>query len=92
MNIYLIEQSENQGYERFDSAVVCAPDEETARDMNPCSYWDYKPFSMLMNWSDRSLTGYWASSRDQVTVKLIGAAAPGIAMGVVSASFRQDAY
>jgi hypothetical protein len=35
MNLYLIEQSENDDYGTYDSAVVCAPDEATAKRMHP---------------------------------------------------------
>lgn len=35
MNLYLITQSENNNYDSFDFAVVAAPDEETARNMDP---------------------------------------------------------
>ena len=35
MNIYLISQNVNDGYDTFDAAVVAAPDEETARNMKP---------------------------------------------------------
>ncbi len=35
MNLYLIEQSENDDYDTYDSAVVCAPDEATAKRMHP---------------------------------------------------------
>lgn len=38
MNIYLIEQSVNNGYDTYDSAVVTAVDEEAARIMNPSGF------------------------------------------------------
>jgi hypothetical protein len=35
MKLYYISQTKNRGYGTFDSAVVCAPDETTARNINP---------------------------------------------------------
>ena len=80
MKLFLISQSENTDYDSFDSAVVCAPDEDTARRMHPSngeigSDWS-RPF------------GSWCSSPDAVTVKYIGEAATGIEQGVVCSSFN----
>jgi len=80
MNLYLISQTENNTWDTFDSAVVCAPDEDTARNMNPS---DGKPMEKWGDaWSD------WASCPENVTVKLIGTAAEGVRQGVVCASFN----
>lgn len=38
MNIYLISQTVKWGYDTFDSAVVAAPDEETAKNMLPADW------------------------------------------------------
>lgn len=35
MNLYHISQTVNQDYDTFDSAVVCAPNAETARNIRP---------------------------------------------------------
>ncbi|MFA6125419.1 hypothetical protein [Sphingomonas sp.] len=35
MKLFLISQNQNYDYDTYDSAVVAAPDEETARLMNP---------------------------------------------------------
>ena len=78
MNLYLISQTENNTWDTFDSAVVCAPDEETARNIYPGASvgrpWNY--------WGD------WASSPDLVTVQLLGIATEEILPGVVCASFN----
>lgn len=37
MNIYLVTQNSNNGYDTYDSFVCAAPDEETARRMWPNS-------------------------------------------------------
>ena len=38
MNIYLIWQNENRGYDTYDSAVVVAEDEESAKLIHPSTY------------------------------------------------------
>jgi len=83
MNLYLISQSSNNNYDTFDAAVVCAPDEETARDMNPH---DGEP----LDWAARAASGYpgsWVMERSQVKVQLLGVAKPFSTPGLVLASF-----
>lgn len=38
MNLYLLSQDENRGYDTFDSCVVAAPDEEAAKRISPDCY------------------------------------------------------
>jgi hypothetical protein len=76
MNIYLISQKENVGYDTYDEAVVCAPNEAAARLINPDGE----------EWGDTS--SGWCSSPDKVTVKMIGQAAPSMEHGVVCSSFN----
>jgi hypothetical protein len=82
MKLFLISQDENQNYETYDSAVVAAPDEESARQMDPGgkngAFTNF-PFEVYPN---------WCSSPNWVTVKLIGDAVPGLPLGVVCASFN----
>ena len=61
MNLYKISQTENDGYDTYDSAVVVADTEESARNMNPRGEWikDYNA---------------WASNPSKVKVELIGKA------------------
>lgn len=83
--IYLISQNENMNYDTYDSAVVVAPDEKTARQINPSMYcstifmeekdWN-KPFSN------------WCSSPNRVKVKYIGIASEDQKVGVVCSSFN----
>jgi hypothetical protein len=81
MNLYLISQTENDDYDSFDSAVVCAENEDVARQTNP-AVWD----SPICNWSARHW--HWCSAPELVTVRLIGVAAPDVPAGVVCASFN----
>jgi hypothetical protein len=79
MNLYLISQSENGGYDTYDSAVVAAPSEDVARNMDPRN-------GEPIVWGDRYST--WAYSVDAVKVEMIGKAAEGISQGVICASFN----
>ena len=79
MNLYLISQSENGGYDTYDSAVVAAPDEETARQMHPSN-------GDSVKWGDRF--GKWAYSPDGVKVEHIGTAVDGTPQGVICSSFN----
>lgn len=94
MNLYLLTQTENRGYDTFDSCVVCAPNEEQAKAIHPrgdlyyvagrgwvwCDY-PYLRSSLSMG-VDR-----WTSP-DNVTATLIGVADPSVKAGVVIASFN----
>jgi hypothetical protein len=89
MNIYKISQDSNDNYDTFDSAVVCAENEETARKMIPCHlYDDDKVEPSSMDWSIPS--NCWCASPDLVKVKLIGNALPGLPQGIICASFNAD--
>lgn len=80
MNLYKISQSTNVGYDTYDSAVVCAPDPETARTINPG---ETRKGDCVWR-----ATGCWCRSPDDVVVELIGKAVDGSEIGVVVASFN----
>jgi hypothetical protein len=80
MKLFLISQDENNYYETYDAAVVCAEDEDQARLIHPCG--DPNEEYKFGEYSR------WCSSADKVNVKFIGDAAPGIPAGVVLASFN----
>ena len=97
MNLYLLTQSENTGYDTYDSAVVSAVSEEDAREVDPSS---------LYVWHDGPEAGWYFQYSDgrerlesdgrydwglpgNVTAKLIGTAADGTEAGeVICASFN----
>lgn len=99
MNLYLLKQAVNAGYDTFDSCVVVAADEESARLLHPKGWWnqggrsdrqwsqEHAQWGSLVNgrfWSDDT----WAPP-DEVTVTLIGVADPSLEPGtVVCASFN----
>jgi len=77
MNLYLISQKVNNGYDTYDSAVVAAESEDAARSIHPSgSDWD----------GESQMYGTWCA-KENVTVRLIGTAADGVS-GVICASFR----
>lgn len=81
MNLYLISQNRNNGYDTYDSAVVAAPDESTARNMDPHT-------STQRTEEDWCSNNLWAPSIEFVSVKYLGQADHGIEQGVICASFN----
>jgi hypothetical protein len=80
MNLYLLEQSVNNGYDTYDSVVVAAETEEEAKFIHPSEYeknWDGKD----CRFSD------WCDVKD-ISVTLIGTATTDTKKGVVLASFN----
>lgn len=64
MNTYLIWQNENKGYDTYDSVVVAAEDEESAKLIHPSAYGENP-------WIDSWSSG-WCSSPEDVKVELVG--------------------
>jgi hypothetical protein len=83
MNLYLISQSKNNGYDTYDSAVVCASNEDEARNINPST-------GKLTDWASPAYFFCdWVSRADLVRVELLGPALPTrIDAGVICASFN----
>lgn len=79
MNLYLISQTIQKGWDTYDSAVVAAPDEETARRIHPSGE------KMLP--TEPSQYGSWAHDPADVQAVLLGESKPAIEQGVVLASF-----
>ena len=77
MNLYLLEQDENNDYETYDSMVVCAPSKEVAVKIHPDGN---------NGWADAE--GVWCSSPAGVTCTLIGKAVSSLEPGIVLASNR----
>ena len=76
MNLYILTQNESQGYDTYDSVVVAAETEDSARKINP-SKW---------GWDESS--DFWCSSPEKVNVRLIGIAVDGVKEGVILSSFN----
>ncbi len=75
-SLYLLTQSNNGGYDTYDSCVVVALTIEDARKVNPDGAWG-------KGWTA------WASKPEQVEVEYIGKAAGALDAGtVICASFN----
>jgi len=94
MNLYLLTQSENDDYDTYDSCVVAAESEETAKTIHPSNnycfidgklYWKNSDGSVELQETNRS---GWPSTPDNVIVRLIGIAIEGTAQCVILASFN----
>lgn len=80
MNLYYLTQSDERGYDTYDSCVVAAESEEAARLIHPAYGADY-PWGYSRGSS-------WARSPERVQVELIGTAVEGTKSGVICASFN----
>lgn len=83
MKLYFISQSDNNGYDTYDSAVVAAESEMKAAKIHPGSDKEY--FNAHSDWG---IYGGWANSYKSVDVVYIGEAAPNMESGVILASFN----
>lgn len=86
LNLYLLTQDENNGYDTFDSCVVAAYNEEDAKCIHPFLFkfewncldldaeeykrWDDPEYINKVQWDTKT----WASSPYKVNCKLIGVA------------------
>ena len=81
MNLYLIKQDVNNGYDTYDSAVVIASSAEEAKNIHPEGYrWEG------VKWSGDDW-GVWCEP-DNVTVVLVGQASSGNIGDVIISSFN----
>ncbi len=89
MNMYLVSQEVNDGYDTYDSAVVSAESEADARIIHPSDYlWHdgaWQRQDIKGEWYKEWGAGTWAEP-DAVTVRRIGRSTE--PRGVVLASFN----
>lgn len=98
MNLYLISQTENIGYDTYDSAVVCAESEEEAKNIYPSiipdneieketgiRICDYDKEANQERWESYD---EWASNPNNVMCKFLGKADKKTKKGVICASFN----
>jgi len=91
VNVYKISQNLYQWYETYFSAVVIAPDENAARNIDPST-------GEQMNWGEQRLDtdpagkpwSWWAVKPEEVIVELIGVATDGEKQRVVCAQSADD--
>lgn len=81
MKLFLIWQDVNDDWDTHDSAVVVAPDEETARNMDPAN-------GLPVDWNCDWISRRWVSNPDDVQVDYLGEAADGLESCVICASFN----
>lgn len=81
LNLYRLTQTQRRGYDTYDSVIVAAKDEESAKKIHP---------SVLTGWPEHSLfcNRSWCDNPEYVTVELIGSASTNITEGVILASFN----
>lgn len=79
MNLYLLTQDDADGYDTYDSVVVCATSKADAVTIYPCSY--------STEWGTIRHR-VWALTPDLVTAEYIGTAGKEIKRGVILASFN----
>jgi hypothetical protein len=77
MKLYLLSQTKNNDYDTYDSCIVCALDEESARLIRPDS----------RNWED-NYSYSWVIDPEHVKVKYIGEADSTIDVGIILSSFN----
>lgn len=90
MNLYLLEQVVNSEYDTYDSAVVAAPDRETAAKISPDEYRPYHPEHRDFRYENGRPDSYgmWARRPEEVKVTWLGSAIPGQKAGVILASYN----
>src|SRR3990167_7998667 len=99
MKIYKLSQSLNDGYDTYDSAVVCAENEEDARHIHPSEFvTHYKDGKWYGTYSVAPYSEYetengpyadWVQfdQIDKITVEYLGEAVEGIKRGIILSSF-----
>lgn len=85
LHLYRISQIDNEGYDTYDSAVVCAPDEETARCMNPHTG---EIMTSPEEWESGLCSSVWCKSPEHVRINYLGKADNSLKQGVIVASFN----
>jgi hypothetical protein len=81
MKLWLITQSTNRGYDTYDSAVVAAEDEESARKTYPGG-------DTEESWPDKIESGSGWTLPVNVTATYIGEAEEGTEAKVICASYN----
>lgn len=77
MNLYLLTQKVNTGYDTYDSCVVAAESEDDAKTIQPREL-EFEPDDSFSDWA----------SPEYVFVEYLGVAAESVKRGVICASFN----
>jgi len=85
LNLYRISQTDNDGYDTYDSAVVVAVSAAAAQLIHP-GYFLEREYKW---WEDDTAYSTWTDHPTNVKVELIGVASKGLTQpGVVCSSFN----
>ncbi len=94
MKLFLISQSENDGYDTYSDAIVYAEDEAEAKKIHPNGSYDYEektndnPYSEKDEYIKADCDyGTWVKKKF-VSVEYLGEAKEGSERGVVCSSFH----
>ena len=83
MNLYLLWQEENMGYDTYDSCIVCAENIDEACKIHPANFQGFDTIKV----DDEMYNNEWAAE-ENIYCRLIGKADPSIPKGLVLASFN----
>jgi hypothetical protein len=81
MNLYLLTQNKNTGYDTYDSCVVASESEEDAKTIHPNG-------EINLPNSEREYSSYSWAEPASIEAELIGIASTQITRGVICASFN----
>ncbi len=89
LNLYLLTQNTNRGYDTFDSCIVAAPDEAMARLLHPRGdrYWNGREWAWVDGTPGYTSEAGWTDP-DNVTVEHVGVTLADRPVGVLCASFN----
>lgn len=94
MNLYLLSQDANTGYDTYDSCVVAAVDHVTAARISPdnCHVYSVEQQSWMFSYADgrteKDSNHAWVDDISLIKVEQIGIACEGVQQGVICASFN----
>jgi len=96
MKLYLLEQTVNNGYDTYDSCIVCAESEEEAKRIHPSNYYEcgendhwyfVRSDDTKIDEGENPKFSEWCAIKD-VQVEYLGEAKKGSKKGVIIASFN----
>lgn len=92
MKLFLLTQTQNRGYDTYDSCVVAAQTEEEAKLIHPhgenisCDHLGFYSVSIMQ--VKHYVNNCWANSPEKVSCRYLGEAASNVQSGVICASFN----
>ena len=100
MKLFLLSQTENRGYDTYDSCVVCAEDEKSAKRITPSGdYYKYNEELKVFHWwcnigtekeqyNPEDLCKTWATKIESISVEYLGEAKEKSKSEVICSSFN----